>query len=246
LFSFFWQPFGGVQQGDRIEAPFRSDPAASELTPFVFARSSDENGEETAVVTGRWKDGLFDCFRLGICHVSLWNAILCPQVLMAQVLTRMKMNWLGDRAPDYEWKRTFHVVLAIVVVYWILTGLLAPPTVVPNGRDDGSAQIYPHVSWAQTALYNILGWSFTVYSIVVLTKLRAAVRARYQIPNTYQALGPWEEVCTVFWCGCCAVGQVARQTCAYEQQPAACCSKTGLFETDAADLANGPGTSLTV
>ena len=45
-------------------------------------------------VAGQWKDGLFSCLKYGICHPHIWNAWLCPQILMNQILQRMQIKLL--------------------------------------------------------------------------------------------------------------------------------------------------------
>jgi hypothetical protein len=162
---------------------------------------------------------LLDCCRYGPCHPSLLHALLCPQILMAQVLTRLKMNWCGDRAPEYEWKRTFRKVVVIVGLYWGMTILLSPY----HGKEEAP--------FLQTMLYRMVGWAFTIYTLFVLTKLRQQVRLMFDIPVRIWCFGPWEDLCLSFWCGLCVVSQVARQTCEYEEQRAACWSSTGLMSS---------------
>lgn len=199
------------------------DLTRSEDTPFIVNKAIGVSE------LGRWKDGLCDCFRLGCWHPSLWNATICPQILMAQVLTRMKMNWRGDRAPDHEWQQTFRQIFIMVAAFWLLTTMLAPPEPV-FGRDENGQPIRLSIeqSYLRTLLYNMISWVFGLYTLLVMTKLRRMVRARYEIPNNYYFLGQWEDLCVSFWCGCCSVAQLARQTCEYNEQPAACCSPTGL------------------
>lgn len=218
--------------------------AASEVTPFFLNNAAV--GREISE-RGRWKDGLFDCFRLGYFHPVLWNATLCPQILMAQVLTRVKLNWLGftqDRtaqsAPDNmlnddndanQRRKTFFQVLWIVIAYWILSSLLAPSSAEWVQDYDTGRMIRLPVEkspFVQSFLYNAVAWGFAVYTWMVLTRLRRFIRARFEIPIQFSMLGAWEDVCVTFWCGCCSVAQMARQTADYEQQRAACCSVNGL------------------
>jgi hypothetical protein len=75
--------------------------------------------------------------------------------------------------------------------------------------------------------------AFAAYTWYVLAKLRAAVRVRYRIPPRAAPLVPGcvEDACVSFWCGCCSVAQLARQTadCDNEEDVAAgCCTRTGL------------------
>lgn len=144
---------------------------------------------------------------------------------MAQVLTRLKMNWLAVRAPDYEWRRTYRTVLGLVAVYWALTVLLMP-------RHERESPVL-----LRTLLYRLVGWTFTAYTLVVLTTLRRAVRIMYDIPLTYRCFGQWEDLCLSFWCSMCAIGQIARQTGSYDDQEAACWSATGLRSSPSVDPA---------
>lgn len=214
----------------RLELPLSQSPKqlkVTETTPF----SVSNNYRATDAPIGYWKDSLWSCFRLGPCHVSLWNSACCPQILMAQVLTRMHMNWFGESSPENEWRQTFPRMLYLVGCYWFLTFFLAPATTALVERDkDGNAVLSstdPAPS-IQSKLYNLFSLAFGFYTLIVLAKLRRAVRLRYEIPLTYPVMGQMEDCCLSFWCGCCAVAQIARHTCDYEHQPASCCCTTGL------------------
>merc|ERR1719330_2065941 len=74
-------PSGGLTKGEKLVVPF--DPS------LVV-----DGG-----VTGRWKDDLFDCFKYGPCHASVLNACCFPLILLGQIMTRLKLDWLGDPAP---------------------------------------------------------------------------------------------------------------------------------------------------
>ena len=223
------KPPGGIRKGQVMSVPYypqwkEEESSASEVTPFFV------DSKNAPAPPGIWKDGLFDCCRLGWSHASVWNALCCPQLLMAQVLTRLKLNWLGDLAPENEWRRTFSRIFALVSVYWILSYFLAPAPAAYDWDEHGEWVRVPAVEGSlwQERLYNFLTWVFGVYSLIVLTKLRRMVRLRYEIPVTFAVLGEYEDCCLSFWCGCCAVAQMARHTCDYSHQRAACCSPTGL------------------
>ncbi|GKY93072.1 hypothetical protein MPSEU_000275500 [Mayamaea pseudoterrestris] len=201
-------PKGGVQPGQVISVPFGANHA-TEGTPFLNKSAREHD-------VGSWKDGLFDCCRFGPCHPSFLHALFCPQILMAQVLTRLKMNWLGDRAPEHEWTRTFWRVL-VIVGFYAAWNLLSPAF---DDDDD--------TSFSHNVMYRSVDWTFAIYTLFVLSKLRRQVRLLFDIPIQYRVLGQWEDCCLSFWCGLCVVSQVARQTCEYEEQQAACWSPTGL------------------
>jgi hypothetical protein len=146
-------------------------------------------------------------------------------------MTRMKLNWLGEEAPDHEYKRTFGRIFLIVCLYWLLSSLLSPSssTFIEDPETGTVMRIPPDDDpFAQIFFYHVVSWSFGLYTLLIITKLRRMVRLRYEIPLTYPLFGNMEDFCLAFWCGCCSVSQMARHTCDYEQQSAAFCSPDGL------------------
>ena len=199
------QPRGGVQQGQIFAVPYPGQrEVATEITPFFMHRTEE----------GYWNDAWWQCLRFGPCHVSLWNAVCCPQILAAQILTRLQLDEWGNVDHRHHGKRTFRTIFLLVVVYWGLT--LAgtfPRSYDPVG-----------LSLIASFLYNVVSWGFGFYTWFLLTKLRAAIRARFKIPSQWWG----EDCCMALWCSCCSVSQMARQTADYEQHSAICCSTTGI------------------
>lgn len=146
---------------------------------------------------------------------------------MAQILTRMRMNWLGSPTTEYDWHMTFRRIAIIVVVYYVLSLLLQPDYTEVITTEDGTATVIQHEGplWKSIS-YNIASFSFGLYTLIVMIRLRAAVRNKYEIPT--KRCGGAEDCCCVFFCGCCTVGQLARQTANYEEIRAVCCTDTGL------------------
>jgi Cys-rich protein (TIGR01571 family) len=146
---------------------------------------------------------------------------------MAQVMTRLKLNIFGNEAPSQEYKVTFSRMIMIVIAYWILASIFSPPSPEFEADNHGNVTVTRDDCpiW-QRIIYNLVTASFTLYTLIVLIKVRAAVRKRYQIPEK-QCHG-MEDCCCAFWCGCCTVAQLARQTADYDQRRAVCCSETGL------------------
>jgi Cys-rich protein (TIGR01571 family) len=182
-----------------------------------------------------WKDGLFSCFKFGPCHPSVLNAWLCPQILMAQVLTRMRLNMFGNPAPEHVYKSTFKNVVILVITYYIFSSIFGcPPAEVEisdNGFDDDHPQqevtiIDECPDWKR-CLGHLVSMAFGLYTLVVMIKARAAVRHRFGIP-TQSTFGFMEDCCCAFWCGCCTISQLARQTADYDVDDGICCSSDGL------------------
>jgi Cys-rich protein (TIGR01571 family) len=179
---------------------------------------------------GQWKDGSFACFRLGVFHPHLWNAWLCPQVLLGQVLTRMKMTWLANPAASKSTLRsTFRKIMVCLVVFSLYDALMAPPLVQFAVDENGELTIQQneYQFWHQV-FYVILSLPMTIYGLIVVVKLRAAIRAKYGIPTG--RMGRMEDFCCVCCCNCCVISQMARQTADYDDEPASCCSPNGMRE----------------
>lgn len=216
-------PPGGVEKGQTFVVPFSPDMMTETPVPNEFTGLS--SGDDAPLY--QWKDGICDCCRLGVVHPSFLNACCCPQILMAQVLTRMRMNWLGTPSVEGEWKKTFQRVLTIVVVYFTLSTIFAPPA--PDFTVDGKIiQNSPPAPVWLVIVSNLINGAFGLYTVIVLMKLRKAVRTRYHIPE--QNCPGMEDFCCSFWCTCCTVAQLARHTANYEDRRAIYCSKTGLPE----------------
>jgi len=161
---------------------------------------------------GIWKDGLCDCCSLGCCHPSLCCAMWCPQLLLGQVLTRMHMTWCGvrTRSPS-EYKSTFPTLALLTMIYFFVRFW------------------FPNHHGRQHPLMRLVNIVYFVYMLIVMSKLRTAVRQRYKIPE-HQQCGGCEDFCCVLFCSCCTISQLARQTAMYSQRRAVPCSSTGLPE----------------
>lgn len=177
-----------------------------------------------------WKDGLFSCCKFGPFHPSLLNACFCPQILMAQVLTRMRLSMFGNPAPEHVYNSTFKNVVILVIVYYIFSCIFACPSVEVEIGDDDEQEVTTIVNDCPTwkrSLGNAVSTAFCIYTLVVMIRVRAAVRDRFGIP-TQTCFGFMEDCCCVFWCGCCTVSQLARQTADYDAV-GSCCSPNGLL-----------------
>lgn len=141
-------PKGGVVKGEQFDAPFVPHPPPHLADSLCYSDSIGENASNTfngqpsafassitmtnntmnnntaamndVPVIGHWKDGLCDCCRHGPFHPSFLLGFFCYPVLIAQVMTRLKLNWLGEPAPLHEWKRTFRRVVIIFLIHILL------------------------------------------------------------------------------------------------------------------------------
>merc|ERR1712113_653437 len=97
--------------------------------------------------------------------------------LMAQVLTRMKMNWLGNYAPASEYRATFNIIVFLFVGFWVFQSIFTPSSIKCDYDDEEEVKCLTESAstWQQT-VYNAVAFLFWLYTLVVLAKVRRAVR----------------------------------------------------------------------
>ena len=207
------KPASGVKAGQTLRVP---------LSSSLFSEQK-----------GRWKDGLFSCFRFGLFHPHVWTAWLCPQILLGQILTRMKMTWLAKPAGA---KSTLQSVTSKIflclVMFSIYDAFVAPPMFEVTVAENGEVIFHHNIQqrWHQV-YYVLLSLPMSLYGVLMVVKLRAAIRSKYGIPTG--RLGRLEDCCYVCCCNCCVMSQLARQTADYDDVPAAWCSPNGMKRSSA-------------
>lgn len=230
------QPSGGVVKGDSFQAMVVSSDT-NNATGGLGSYELTDNAP-----TGHWRNGLCGCCKFGPCHPIFLLACCIPQVLLAQVMTRMKLvrsiiNEEYDdeyltmifKFQDYlaqpggamdEWKKTYKRIWIIIIVYYILQFISTPPT-----QFDESGIPIP-AGFKESLVSNLISLAFGLYSIFILAKTRAYVRERYSIPEQ-RCIGCEDIVCATC-CGMCTVAQIATHTADYDLIRADCFSNTGL------------------
>ena len=179
----------------------------SEWTPLVYHHKT--NHHELSLSLGQWKDRWYDCCRLGLCHVTLWNACFCPQILAAQILSRLQLNWFGDpvvsetdpqlpqrHLPDKTKRETFDRVLLLVVSYWCLSTWTDPNHLPGPTSFIFNEGFFPIFNYSNNekqesdnsyTFYNVINLLYGIYTFLLLTKLRYHTRRIHRIPPS----SPW-------------------------------------------------------
>lgn len=165
--------------------------------------------------TGKWKDGLFDCFTYGILHPSVCCACWVTQVGMAQIMQRMHLTWLGSLGDEVTGRKAFKVVVTIFLAYTIFQYCLG--LLVEQGGEYGEYAYYIQYG---------VEFVFIAWSIYALMKTRENVRRIYSIPE--ENLHGCEDLCCSAFCSCCTVAQMARHTGEYEKYHATWLSDNGM------------------
>ena len=156
---------------------------------------------------GRWRYPLCACCDV-VTQATFWMALCCVPVLIAQLVTRMKLNFAGKRDTNLEVSLSYNkIILTFLVV-------LAMANVVQVGV--------------------ILIPLFIVVLLVYTGRnLRKNIRKRYNIPSSLPE--PVDDCCCLLFCCCCTSIQMSRQTHNDKEYPGSCCTPTGL-DMDAPEM----------
>lgn len=196
-------PSGGVSKGQRFIVPFTpplTDAIAVAIPTSSYSTSAEGSKQQQhGIPTGIWRDGLCDCFRFGPFHPQFILSWCFRSFLMGQIMTRMKMTWLGQRTrngdngnlndslieTDERWKNTFR---NIAVVTFVFGGTLLLTTVNPAVSDStlNQSAYYNQLSGVDKTRYIINSWIstlFGIYLFYILIQLRATLRYVYSIPE---------------------------------------------------------------
>jgi PLAC8 family len=184
--------------------PLNMDLLASPAPSMVV---TDERRELPPISSfvGKWRTSLCACFRCNLWCTSLpWVSFCCQSILIAQLMTRLRLNWCGF--PDNEgFVRTFGILVSITFAFLIVLA---------------------------TGVGFVVWPFFTLWILVLGTRVRAILRKHYRIPARYcfpnTCNGLLEDVCCMICCSCCATIQMAQQTHDDKQYPYECFSPTGL------------------
>merc|ERR1712071_96761 len=105
------------------------------------------------------------------------------------------------------------LLLFLAILGFVLTVLFSVETKVVNGKAEKPLE---------TELLNLPSYLGMLLLLVFVVKTRGIVRQRYNIAGS--SLG---DCCISWWCSCCAIAQLARQTSEYEVNTGDIFSNTG-------------------
>ena len=199
-------PEGGVVEGQMFLAPLPDKLAAQ---------------RKIQAPIGQWKDGLFSCLSHGIFHPHLWCSFCCCNIMLGQVMSRMKFSWLGSPTYGPDASTTFKIVAVLVASFLVF--VIAMDSYEYSFIITGETnQISPLVTLCKLVAY----LSFLFWSIYSMSKTRFHIRAMYAIPE-YHFPG-YEDLVLSTCCCCCTVAQMARHTGDYDRNKATVFTNTGL------------------
>ncbi len=235
--------------------PLNSDDSDSSIEAQVY-NISKPVGEH-----GIWKGGIFSCFQRGIFHPDPWSAFLCPHVLLGKVLMRSNLTSLAQpsicsnqRNENSKAARSLRWAVRILLCTVIAVYVSAINYWQDQDYAASGLSRAVEILWWQELFSLVLTLPLSIWALVVIVRLRTAIRERDEIPRTNIAvpscrqseepmfqvsLGKSEDLVCTLCCGCCVLSQIAHQTADYEvTDSVSCCnSRNGMM------LGNSPCTS---
>mmetsp|Transcript_1816 Transcript_1816/g.3951 ORF Transcript_1816/g.3951 Transcript_1816/m.3951 type:complete len:339 (+) Transcript_1816:219-1235(+) len=206
-------PDGGVVKGQRFIVPFIPTAEATimeaSLLPLNSPNTRGNGMGEDSIPTGVWRDSLCDCCKFGPCHPSFLTALCCRPIIIAQLLTRMKMTWLAQRTRfrnsntnlsdsrteiDQRWRSTFRNIILVLVFYSVLMMVVPTPLLDPTNPNayDELSDAEKKTYFINSSIHSALSALFGFYFFYLMVQLRATFRHVYSIP---------EENCLCLYCG---------------------------------------------
>ena len=239
---------GGVQRGEVFHAMIVREKCCSNRSKRGLRAQPGH-----FIPFGYWRDGLWDCFRFGLCHPVLCLACWCSPMLLAQVMTRLGLNIWGrlnkDQVTDKllpESSRNLHNVSeedikkanpwtpfralsTIFTLHFLLieTALSAVVVTQIHARQSGAIPAVPAWAYLLLAMRAACRSALLLYLFVLSFRTRWHVRERYGIPEQTCECGVEDSLVSLA-CQPCSVAQMARHTADYDSYDAVCCSSTGL------------------
>jgi Cys-rich protein (TIGR01571 family) len=227
-----------VQAGEVFQAEIlRKVDVPMKDGPLALGVLDEALDDPHSIPTGRWRDGLCDCFIHGCCHALCCLTYWCQHLALGQVMHRMKLSIWGDPVRSYNDQRLspfkFMLILTAALFFTgLMIGLVNPtrPLVVVN--PDGTVSLDQAAFDAfvkQMQVGHVLDLIAGLFFLFLTVKTRQHIRRVYAIPESRSCIG-MEDLCCSFWCGCCVVAQMARHTADYKKYHPACCTETGMNE----------------
>ena len=234
---------------------------SSEWTPMLPPQqqspqhSIGQEQDQLQAPLGTWKTHWFDCLSEGLCHPSFCNAFWVPQILMGQVLTRMKLDCCGRRVGSSFQKSTcIWMVLTILMMYarsrlqecitttdpanysvwWDIIfdddGDESPMDRVPIPHPIHGPAVHSKDDIGSNCTSDDADTLRTISWVWFWGTVLVVARLRRAVRKHHGISNrfPCEDVVCAAACQCCTVSQLARQTANYKEQRAYCCTNTGL------------------
>ena len=226
-------PKGGVKEGQEFQVPYERERHDLGQEESYFApppsgyntkspeekvgdsqtlpanSGSEDDGDEMkfdqfGVPMGKWRTTLGSCCDV-VMQSTFWMGCFCTPVMIAQLLTRMKLTWKGEEGVPAETSLTYNRILLSFLFVLAFSQI-------------------PGLGLVLVPLY------YLIVVVYIGSNLRRYIRGRYRIRSYLPTkLGDkMDDACCMFWCCCCSAMQMARHTHDDKEYPGYGCTTTGI------------------
>lgn len=155
-----------------------------------------------------WNSGLCDC--CSTCPCPFFMAWCLPLIFTGQVLQRLKLNVIGQPGNHENTCMIYTVVTIVAYVLFLIFSAVARGAYVVS---------------------SFIG----IFWIVAVTLARNHMRKKYNIKPSCAGESVLDDCCCAYWCGCCTIIQMHRETHDEKQHKYNIATKTGL-DDDAPEI----------
>jgi Cys-rich protein (TIGR01571 family) len=211
----------------------KTQVAKAELVGSGATNTSNTSGSSRTklnfhIPTGRWRDGIFDCFIIEPIHSQCCLTYCLPDIALGQIMSRLNLTSCGNpsNTPRSErgYCQPFYIMYIIVFSILFFNFVNFQASIIASAMSASPDK----VSFNPNILNILVTYAAVIYIIVVHTKTRNQLRRKYRIGTDQSCLG---DCCCATFCSAYSICQMARHTAEYHHtHRARCCTETGLDE----------------
>lgn len=187
--------------------------------------------KESDIPVGRWRDGLFDCFRYGVAHPMLLNSVLCPLLALSQIEGRLGLDVLGRQtSPDTPKEGLWSTrgMMITVLVFWVFLN-----TLIISGLEY-KLHAFVRLSPADITSLVLVNGGLIFFAVKATLNTRKFLREKYRIEEDKKQIQA-RDIASAVFCMPLSIAQMGRHTTSYADYEGACCSDTGLAQPQPSD-----------
>jgi Cys-rich protein (TIGR01571 family) len=187
--------------------------------------------KESDIPLGRWRDGLFDCFRYGVTHPMLLNSVICPLLALSQVEGRLGLDVMGKQASRDTPKEglwSTRGMMITVLVFWLFLN-----AVILSGFEY-KLEHYVRLSPADIVSLALVNGFMMFFAVNATVNTRTFLREKYHIGEDKNQ-SRIRDILSAVFCMPLSIAQMGRHTTSYEEYDGSCCNDTGIAQSENSD-----------
>eukprot|EP00554_Chaetoceros_debilis_P014351 CAMPEP_0194125488 /NCGR_PEP_ID=MMETSP0150-20130528/59488_1 /TAXON_ID=122233 /ORGANISM="Chaetoceros debilis, Strain MM31A-1" /LENGTH=663 /DNA_ID=CAMNT_0038819299 /DNA_START=805 /DNA_END=2795 /DNA_ORIENTATION=- len=205
------------QKSNRSNKSGKSRKKKNSLSAAMSVYSVTGCDQTVVAFVDEWRDGMGDIFSHGVCHPALLLSFFAPVFALGQVMTRLKLNWVGSIGTKDDTNAIFFK-FGTIVLSWISLNVLSIVSFQFRYMNGvlGSVEIFAMV------MINMFMYTFCVFATGNTRNYMRQVYNIHDVPGTDYLVSAVYMPFTI--------AQMLRHTADYNQLEAYMFTTTGLFD----------------